>query len=80
MGRYRNPDEVVVSCNYAEASEIYGWPLPFEPRNPLNRKPGQKYLPRSIVWHNDIEPPAPAMTFDEQQEEFMAYILEWGRI
>ena len=66
-----------MSCGFAAVAEFYGWPLPFEPLNPRNRKPGQKYLSRFIVWpvDDDIEPPAPVMTFEEQQEEFMALML-----
>jgi hypothetical protein len=82
MGRYRNPKEVRVVVNYAEAAEWYGFPLPFEPIYPRNRKPGQKYLPRFISWPDDEPGAEPTQTFEEQQAEFMALILHglsWGR-
>jgi hypothetical protein len=62
MGRYRNPKEVRVVVNYAEAAEWYGFPLPFEPIYPRNRKPGQKYLPRSsagLMMSQGRSPPRP---------------------
>jgi hypothetical protein len=78
MSRYRDPAEVRVTCNYAEAAEWYGFPLPLEPRYDANRNPRQRYFERRPIWLDDVEPEVP-LDLSLEIEAFTEFLRERER-